>query len=58
MNEKIDRVARIIDPEAMAKYERDFAKSRSPTWDQITAFPSVQKARQKAQEILALLARS
>lgn len=55
MSDEIDRIARIIDPSAMEQYERDFAKDRGPTLSQISAYPAVKKARQKADEILALL---
>lgn len=51
--QKVDAIARIIEPEAMRKYEEDLGGS--PTWDQLVAFSTVKVARQKAEAIIALL---
>lgn len=50
-------IARIIDPEAMQKYEAGFDAPKAPTWDQISAFPAVKIAREKADKILSLIGR-
>ncbi len=54
-----DIIAAIIEPEAMAEYEAGFAKKPGgPTYTMMANYPQVKAARDKADAILAALARN